>query len=93
MGGCLNYRFSTTSLVDGETLLRLFKLECEGEGRKDQVCNRGVFKAVNKNRRKVLDGPEMFLPSLDFFYPLNFVCRDCVKSSGIKDQISIMNHH
>ena len=65
------------------------KLECQGDGSNDPVCNRWVFKAVNKNRRKVLDETEMFLPSLDFFCPVNFLCGAGIGSSDIKNRLDI----
>ena len=69
----LNYRLSTTSFVDGETLLHHVELECQDDECSGPVCNRWVFKSVNKNRHNVLDEADMFLPSLDFFYPVNFL--------------------
>ena len=80
---CPNYRFHTASFGKCGTLLRIFKLECQGGECRGLDCNRGRSESVNKKRRKLLDESEMFLPELDFARPLNFVCKDCLEPSGI----------
>ena len=81
--GRLNYRFPTTSLVGGESLLRIFKLQCQGGECEGLDCNHGRCKEVNKDPRKLLGGSEMFLQELDFAHPINVVCRKCLESIGI----------
>ena len=44
---------------------------------------------VNKERRKELGESAMCIPELDFAKPINFVCKNCLDSSGITDKISI----
>ena len=86
---CLNRRFPTACFAEGEDLLLPSKLERQGDERKGPVFNHGVVKAANKKRRKVLDGTGMFLPHLDFLYPVNSLCRECLESSDINDRLSI----
>ena len=42
---------------------------------------------VNKERRKELGESAMCIPELDFAKPINFVCKNCLDSSGITDEI------
>ena len=69
---CLNYRMPTSSLEEGESILRISKLECHYEDCEGLDCNHGCFEAVNPDRCKELDYSEMFLPQLDCFNPINF---------------------
>ena len=66
---CLNYRSPTSGITEGESLLHTSKLECHYDDCEGLDCNHGRFKAVSDERRKILDGSEMFLPQLDCFRP------------------------
>ena len=85
----LNRRFSTASFVDDATLLHLPKFGRQEDECNDPVSNHGAFKAANKKLRKVLDGADLFCPSLDFCYMVNFLCRECLEASDAHGHLSI----
>ena len=69
---CLNFRFATSSLTEGESLLHLFKLEfpdprCEGLD-----CNNGCYKAANQSCHAELDNSDMFMLNIGFPIPGKF---------------------
>ena len=68
--------FSTESLTDGKSPLRISKLECQEDDCDGLDCNHGCFKAVNPNPRKELHDSEMLLPKLESRTPINFVCKE-----------------
>ena len=73
----LNCRFPTASLTEGESLLRLFLLTCQGPECEDLVCNHGRYKEVGKDCHKVLGETEMFTLRIEFPTPLNFLREKC----------------
>ena len=70
--GCLNYRYSTASLTEGDSLLHLFKLECQGPLREGLDCNHGCYKAANQSCHVELDNSDMFMLNIGFPIPGKF---------------------
>ena len=81
--------FETTELVGEESLLHLFKLECQEYDCIDAIFNRGVYKEANKNCHNVLDGTETFLPPIDSVCPINFLRKECIETGEISGKLSI----
>ena len=84
---CLNFRFATESLTNGESLLCLFLLTCDRGDCEELICNRGCYKAVSPNCRKVLDGGEMFMLQIDLLKPLNLPCAKCFDKSNMGSKV------
>ena len=84
---CLNYRFSTASLTDGESLVHLLNLECQGPECECLDCEHGCYKAVNENCLIEPDNYDMFMLNIEFLSPANFVCKKCVDASGIASEL------
>ena len=86
---CLNYRFSTASLTEGESRLHLFKLEYQDPQCEGLDCNHGCYKAVIPSCRNELDNSDMFMLNVEFTTPVNFVCKKCVDASGISSKLFV----
>ena len=85
--GCLNYRFTTASLPDVESLLHLFKLEYRGPEFEGSDCERGRYKAVSENPHVELDNSDVSMLNIEFPTPINFFCKKCVDTSGIPSKL------
>ena len=86
---CLNYRFPTSSLTEGASILHLFKLECQDPQFEGLDFNHGRYKAVSPSCRNELDNSDMFMLNIEFPTPINFVCKKCVGASGISPKLFI----
>ena len=86
---CLNYRFTTARLTEGDSLLHLLKLECQGEECEVLDCEHGCYKAVIGNCHKELDNSDMFMLNVEFPTPTNFVCKKCVDASAISSELFV----
>ena len=84
---CPNYRFTAASLTEGESLLHLRKLECQGEECEGLDCERGCYKAVSENCLLALGNSGMFMLNIELPTPVNFVCKKCVDASGISPKL------
>ena len=60
---------STSSLTDGESLLHLFKLECQDSECNGLNCNHGCYRAVNKECHIELDESDMYMLHIEFPTP------------------------
>ena len=76
---CLNFRFTTDSLTEEESLLHMFLLTCGREGCEELVCDRGTFRAANPSCRKNLDESDMFMHFIDFLTPVNSPRLKCLE--------------
>ena len=81
--GCFNFRFSTASLTEGESLLHLFKLECQDPQCEGLDCNRGCYKSVIESCHIEVGNSDMCMLNIEFRNPVNFVCKKCVDVRGI----------
>ena len=75
--GRLNFRSPAASLTVGESLLRLFKLECQ-----DPECNcldweYGCYKAVNKDCHTQLNESGGLMLQIEFPTPINLSGEMC----------------
>ena len=84
---CLGFRFPTASLTEGESLLHLFKLECQGPKCADLDYKRGCFKAANQACRKILDESDMLMLHIENPTPINFPREKCIGASEISSKI------
>ena len=76
--GCLNFRFTTDSLTEGERLFHMILLTCGRGGCEELVCDRGTFGATIASCRKNRDGSDMFMHFIDFMAPVNSICLKCL---------------
>lgn len=88
---CLNYRCPTFGPAGGLSILHLSKLGWQDGNCLGPLCNHGVYKAVSETRHNGIEEVDALLPTLDFLHPVNFIFRECLKSSRIMDKISIRN--
>ena len=85
---CRNLCFPIASLTGDESILRVFKLVCQGPECGGLNCNHGCYKAGNEECRKILDEFDMFMLHIEFLTPLNFVGEKCIGGSEISSKIS-----
>ena len=88
---CRNFWYSAASLKEDESLLRLFKLVCQGPECEGLNCNHGCYKAVDKDCHQILDESDMFMLHLEFPTPLNYVCEKFIGESEIPPEIFTRN--
>ena len=86
---CLNYRFPTSSLTDGESLLHASKLECQDIDGEWLDFDHGWPRAVNPDCHIGIDNSSILLPQLEFCAPVNFACKKCVDISEIPGKVPI----
>ena len=73
---CRNFRYSAASLTEEESLLRLFKIVCQGPECDGLNCNHGCYKAVNKDCHQLLDESDMFMLHIEFLTPIKFCLQE-----------------
>ena len=90
---CLDFRFFTAGIAENESLLHMFKLECQGPQCEGLDCNRGCYKEVNQSCHAELDNSDMFMLDIEFPAPGNFVCKKCVDASDISSKLVFLRNY